>query len=55
MPCNCGSTATTVYRLTRPDGTFTDYPDLNEARRINEAELHGAGVIRTARVVTAKK
>jgi hypothetical protein len=55
MGCNCGQTAITVFRLHRPDGTHTDFPSLDEARTVNDAELAGAGVIRTARVVAAKK
>jgi hypothetical protein len=53
--CNCGQTATTVFRLHRTDNTYSDYPTLEAARTANEAELGGAGVIRTARVVAAKK
>ena len=56
MGCNCGSNkmSVTKFRLTRPDGTYSDFNSLDEARSVNDAELSGAGVIRTERVVGSK-
>lgn len=56
MGCGCGNQQAVIkYRLTRTDGTHTDFDTLDEAREINKAELNNTGTIRTARVVLAKQ
>lgn len=54
MPCNCGSSARTVFRIYKADGTYAEYQTLEAARAANDTEFGGSATIRTARVTVQK-